>query len=176
MSNPSLPAPSPDAPKSTRDPTHTASSRSGRSDRLRIVRNLLIATENNRAASENMVRGRRAYDEGWAGSCSGYGRCRLDRGQRHPRRSGGASSLRRRIHDSAFAQTRQRTGSCVRIAQGSQFAQRVRDIGTPGPCRLGGRHHRIYHRCNAAGLLESVDESAHRRYKLGQLPVPSTSR
>ena len=55
MSNPSLPAPSPDAPKSTRDPTHTASSRSGRSDRLRIVRNLLIATENNRAASENMV-------------------------------------------------------------------------------------------------------------------------
>jgi hypothetical protein len=55
MSNPSLPAPSPDAPKSTRDPTHTASSRSGRSDRLRIVRNLLIATENNRAASENMA-------------------------------------------------------------------------------------------------------------------------
>ena len=50
MSNPSPPAPSPDAPKSTGDPTHTASSRSGGSDRLRIVRNLLIATENNRAA------------------------------------------------------------------------------------------------------------------------------
>ena len=56
MSNPSPPAPSPDAPKSTGDPTHTASSRSGGSDRLRIVRNLLIATENNRSASENMVR------------------------------------------------------------------------------------------------------------------------
>jgi hypothetical protein len=56
MSNPSPLAPSPDAPKSTGDPTHTASSRSGGSDRLRIVRNLLIATENNRAASENMVR------------------------------------------------------------------------------------------------------------------------
>src|SRR6266851_3643276 len=59
MSNPSPPAPSPDAPKWTRDPAHSASStaqRSGASDRLRIVRNLMIATENNRAASENIVR------------------------------------------------------------------------------------------------------------------------
>ena len=59
MSNPPPPASSPDTPKWTRDPAHTTSStarRSGASERLRIVRNLLIATENNRAASENNLR------------------------------------------------------------------------------------------------------------------------
>lgn len=56
MSNTSPPFPSPDEPESTRDPAHMASPWSRTSDRLRIVRNLLIAVENNRAASENMVR------------------------------------------------------------------------------------------------------------------------
>ena len=59
MSNPPPPASSPDTPKWTRHPAHTTSStarRSGASERLRIVRNLLIALENNRAASENNLR------------------------------------------------------------------------------------------------------------------------
>jgi len=55
MSSTSPPAHSPGAPESTRDSAYTACSRSGASDRSRIVRNLLIAAENNRAASENMV-------------------------------------------------------------------------------------------------------------------------
>src|SRR5882757_3637187 len=174
MSNPSPPAPSPDAPKSTGDPTHTASSRSGGSDRLRIVRNLLIATENNRAAVRT-----------WFGPPSVRRRLRrkllglrtMPTGPRTTpppllRRGLLVAKANSRLR---VPSTRQRTGSFVRIAQGSQFAQRVRDIGTPCPCRLGGRHHRIYHRCNAAGLVESVDEPAYARNKLAQFPVPSTT-